>query len=133
QVERQRAEQIGTVAFWPRSLMAIPLMGQGRAIGTITVSRTQVRPFIDSDVALLEAFADQAVIAIETARLFQELERRNADLTESNRQVTEALEQQTATAEVLRVIASSPSDLQPVLDAIIRSAMHLSDSTNASL
>ena len=69
----------------------------------------EVRPFTEQQIALLETFADQAVIAIENARLFEELEQRNAELQESNRQVTEALEQQTATAEILRVIAASPT------------------------
>src|SRR5262249_37307477 len=74
------------------------------------------------EVDLLETFADQAVIAIENARLFSELEQRNAELQESNRQVTEALEQQTATAEVLRVIAASPTDLPGMLAVIAESA-----------
>jgi len=74
-------------------------------------------PFTEREISLLETFADQAVIAIENARLFQELEQRNSDLQESNRQVTEALEQQTATAEVLRIIASSPSDTTIALQA----------------
>ena len=73
-------------------------------------ARDSVARSPSEQIALLETFADQAVIAIENARLFEELEQRNA-LQESNRQVTEALEQQTATAEVLRVIASSPTDL----------------------
>ena len=86
----------------------------------LILHRYQARPFTDRQIGLLEAFADQAVIAIDNARLFEELERRN-------RELGEALEQQTATAEVLRVIASSPTDLQGVLDSIIRSAAQLTD------
>ena len=81
----------------------------------------------------METFADQAVIAIENARLFEELEQRNADLHESNRQVTEALEQQTATSEILRVIASSPSDPTQVLDAIASAAARFTDSEGAAI
>src|SRR5215212_7322076 len=105
--------------------LAAPLLRQGEGIGAIFLVRWEPGPFSDRQIALLETFADQAVIAIENARLFQELEGRNAELQESNRQVTEALDQQTATADVLRVIASSPTDLQAVLDAIAESAEKL--------
>src|SRR5436189_183111 len=81
----------------------------------------------------LETFADQAVIAIENARLFAELEQRNQELQESNRQVSEALEQQTTTAEVLRVIASSPADLQSVLSTLVRTAARLTKADGAAL
>ena len=91
----------------------------------LALQRFEVEPFTDRQIALLETFADQAVIAIENARLFEELEQRNAELQESNRQVTEALEQQTATAEMLRVIASSPTDLQPCFEAVAESAARL--------
>jgi GAF domain-containing protein len=102
-----------------RTSLAVPLMREGIAVGAIMIRRTEVRPFTDNQIALLKTFADQAVIAIENVRLFKELDARNRDLTE-------ALEQQTATGEVLRVIASSPTELQPVLDTLLANAVKLS-------
>ena len=116
-----------------RAQVAVPLLRGGEAMGVLSVLRFEPGPFAEEQIRLLETFADQAVIAIENARLFQEVEQRNTDLQASNRQVTEALEQQTATAEILRVIATSPTDAQPVLDAIAESAMRLSRSPGAAV
>src|SRR5262249_39504030 len=103
--------------FGHRTVLSVPLMGKdGLAIGTIIVRRSEVRLFTERQVALLQTFADQAVIAIENVRLFRELESRNRDLTE-------ALDKQTATSEILRVISQSPTDVQPVFDAIVRNAV----------
>jgi signal transduction histidine kinase len=116
-----------------RTIVATPLLLDGLPIGAITIRRMEVRPFTDRQLQLLETFADQAVIAIENARLFEELEQRNGELQESNRQVTEALEQQTATSEILRVIASSQTDLQAALNAILCSAVRLTVADDASI
>jgi signal transduction histidine kinase/putative methionine-R-sulfoxide reductase with GAF domain len=104
--------------FGARTTLGVPLMRDETAIGTIQLRRTDVDPFTDKQVDLLKTFADQAVIAIENVRLFKELQARNGDLTE-------ALEQQTATSEILRVISSSPSDIHPIFTAIASTAVRL--------
>jgi signal transduction histidine kinase len=113
-------------AFGRRTLVAEPLLREGAPIGVILIRRMEVRPFSDGQLALLKTFADQAVIAIENVRLFQELEARNRDLTD-------ALAQRTATAEILRVISSSPTDVQPVFDAIVASALRLCDGVDCGV
>jgi two-component system, NtrC family, sensor kinase len=109
-----------------RTMLAVPLVREGVAIGAILIRRNEIRPFATKEIQLLETFADQAVIAIENVRLFKELEARNRDLTE-------ALDQQTATGEVLRVISSSPSDAKPVFDAMVLSARRLCDATYSAV
>jgi GAF domain-containing protein len=108
------------------STVNVPLIHNERALGLIQVTREIVEPFTEVEIALLQTFADQAVIAIENARLFSELERRNS-------QLSEALEQQAVTAEVLRVIASSPTDLRSVLQNVVASAARLCDADNVGI
>ena len=101
------------------TMLSVPLMREGVAIGAIQLPRIEVRLFTDRQIALLETFADQAVIAIENVRLFNETK--------------EALEHQTATSDVLRVISTSPTDVQPVLDTIAESAARLCESSDAQV
>jgi len=108
-----------------RTCLSTPLLREGVPIGVIGIRRQEVHPFTDKQIALLKTFADQAVIAIENVRLFTELQEKNRALTQAHAQVSEALEQQTATSDILRVISSSPTDVQPVFEAICQSAVRL--------
>jgi signal transduction histidine kinase len=100
--------------------LVTPLLREGTALGAIVIRRTDVRPFTGRQIALLQTFGDQAVIAIENVRLFTEVQARN-------RELTEALERETATGEILRVISGSPTDVQPIFDTIAKSTARLCD------
>ena len=116
-----------------RSQMSVPMLREGVPIGLIGVARRETGLFAERQVTLLQTFADQAVIAIENVRLFTALQEKDRALTEAHAQVTEALDQQTATAEILRVIASSPTDIQPVLDVVAESAARFCGATDVTI
>ena len=119
------AHELALAGGW-RASIAVPMLRDGKSVGAISVGKAEAGPFSERQMQLLGTFADQAVIAIENARLFDEVQARTRELSES-------LEQQTATSEVLKVISSSPGDLQPVFNAILANATDLCGARFASL
>src|SRR5262249_28798786 len=107
-----------------RSILTIPFFRDGIPMGALSVWRPEVRPFTNKQIALLKTFADQAVIAIENVRLFTELQ-------EKNRELSESLERQTATSEILRVISQSPTSVQPMFDTVASNAARLCEAFDA--
>ena len=109
-----------------RTILVVPLLREGLPIGMLAMHRAAVRPFTEKQIELVTTFADQAVIAIENVRLFDEVQART-------RELGEALEQQTATAEVLSVISSSPGELEPVFRAMLENAVRICDAKFGTL
>src|SRR5262249_21724947 len=105
-------------AFGYRTILGVPLQREGSTIGVFILTRDEVNPFTDKQIELATTFADQAVIAIETARLFDEVQARTRELSES-------LEQQTATSEVLKVISTSSGELEPVFETMLANAVRI--------
>jgi class 3 adenylate cyclase len=133
-VERSKPGLVAAVELGgARTYLFVPMLKEEELLGIFTIFRQEVRPFTDKQIELVKNFAAQAVIAIENARLLNELRERTTDLTERTADLTEALEQQTATSEVLQVISNSPGDPQPVFAAMLENAVRICDATFGSI
>src|SRR5262249_13087178 len=111
------SRELAVAGGW-RAVLAVPLLRDGKPGGALSVAKAEPTPFLDRQNQLLNTFADQAVIAIENVRLFEAEQARTRELSES-------LEQQTATSEVLKVISSSPGDMKPVFEAMLANALRI--------
>ena len=111
------SRELALAGGW-RAVLAVPLLHDGKPVGAISIAKAEPKPFSEQQIQLLNTFADQAVIAIENVRLFEAEQQRTGELSES-------LEQQTATSEVLRIISSSPGDLEPVFEAMLQNSVRI--------
>jgi GAF domain-containing protein len=124
------AHDLAMAGNW-RASVAVPMLRDDKPIGAISIGKSEAVPFTERQVQLLTTFADQAVIAIENTRLFEEVQARNRALADANKQLTETLEQQTATSKILRVISRSSTDAQPVFGSTAESSARLCDAERA--
>jgi GAF domain-containing protein len=116
-----------------RTILTVPMLKDNEVVGAIAIYRQEVRPFTDKQIALVQNFAAQAVIAIENARLLNELRQRTDELSQRTDDLSEALEQQTATSEVLKVISASPGELEPVFEAMLENAVRICEAKFGNL
>jgi len=126
-LERNPVFVAGVEEHGAHSLLGVPMLKENTLVGAFVIFRQEVRSYTDKQIELVKNFAAQAVIAIENARLLNELRQRTTDLTERTADLMEALEQQTATSEVLQVISGTPGDLQPVFATMLENAVRICD------